>query len=56
VLPSPPAPEPEARQTRPAAGRRASGIVAPSAGGVRSREKIVWEWPDVAGRLIEDWR
>ena len=56
VLPSPPAQEPEARQTRPAAGRRSSGIVAPSAGGVRSREKIVWEWPDLAGRLIEDWR
>jgi chromosomal replication initiator protein len=56
VPPSPPAAEPEAPPARPAAGRRSSGIVAASAGGVRSREKMVWEWPDLADRLLEDWR
>jgi chromosomal replication initiator protein len=40
---------------RPAA-RRSSGIVAPTAGGARSREKMVWEWPGLADRLLEDWR
>lgn len=40
---------------RPAAGR-ASGIVAPSAAGARSREKMVWEWPDIGDRAIEERR
>ena len=35
-------------------GLRTSGIVVSSAGGVRSREKMVWEWPDPADRLLED--
>jgi chromosomal replication initiator protein len=35
---------------------RSSGIVAPTAGGARSREKTVWEWPDIGDRLIEEWR
>ncbi|MEO8226079.1 MAG: DnaA/Hda family protein, partial [Gemmatimonadota bacterium] len=35
---------------------RTSGIVAPLSGGVRSREKMVWEWPDIAARIIEEWR
>jgi chromosomal replication initiator protein len=39
----------------PPAGR-ASGIVAPGAGATRSREKTVWEWPQVADRVIEEWR
>jgi chromosomal replication initiator protein len=39
---------------RPAAAR-SSGIVAP-AGGVRSREKVVWDWPDVGDRIVEEWR
>jgi chromosomal replication initiator protein len=39
---------------RPAASR-SSGIVAP-AGGVRSREKVVWDWPDVGDRIVEEWR
>ena len=39
---------------RPAAPR--SGIVAPSASGARSREKMVWEWPDIVERAIEEWR
>ena len=35
---------------------RPSGVAAPSGAGVRSREKMVWEWPDVAARMIEDFR
>ena len=38
---------------RPAS--RSSGVVAP-AGGARSREKIVWDWPDVGDRIVEEWR
>ena len=34
---------------------RSSGIVAP-ASGARSREKIVWDWPDVGERILEEWR
>jgi chromosomal replication initiator protein DnaA len=34
---------------------RLSGVVAP-AGGARSREKVVWEWPDVGDRIVEEWR
>jgi hypothetical protein len=55
VVPGPPAEAPVA-QPRRAPGQRTSGIVAPTAGGSRSREKMVWEWPDVADRLLEDWR
>jgi chromosomal replication initiation ATPase DnaA len=46
-----PAPAP-----REAAGKRSSGIVAPSAAGARSREKMVWEWPDIGERALEEWR
>lgn len=35
---------------------RATGALAPASGGVRSREKMVWEWPDAASRIIEEWR
>jgi len=38
---------------RPAAGIRTSGV---TAGGFRSPEKSVWEWPDIGERLIEEWR
>jgi len=38
------------------AGLRTSGIVVSSAGGVRSREKMVWDWPASADRVIEDLR
>jgi chromosomal replication initiator protein len=41
--------------SRPQAGP-ASGIVAPGAGATRSREKIVWEWPQAGERVIEEWR
>jgi chromosomal replication initiation ATPase DnaA len=49
-----PAPAPsDAERRRPP---RSSGIVAPTAGGARSREKMVWEWPDVGERVLEEWR
>jgi chromosomal replication initiation ATPase DnaA len=51
-----PAPETPSPQPRRAGSQRLSGVVAPTAGGARSREKMVWEWPDLADRLIEDWR
>ena len=38
---------------RPAS--RSSGVVAP-ASGARSREKIVWDWPHVGDRIVEEWR
>jgi chromosomal replication initiator protein DnaA len=34
---------------------RTSGVVAP-ASGARSREKVVWDWPDVGDRIVEEWR
>ena len=37
------------------ANSRSSGVVAP-ASGARSREKIVWDWPDVGDRIVEEWR
>jgi chromosomal replication initiator protein len=45
---------PPAPARRP--GSRSSGIVAPTAGGARSREKMVWDWPDVGERVLEEWR
>jgi len=41
---------------RRTAGLRTSGIVVSSAGGVRSREKMVWDWPAASDRVIEDLR
>ncbi len=35
--------------------RRGSGLVAPRGGAIRSREKMVETWPDVAERLLEEW-
>ncbi len=37
-------------------GLRTSGIVVSSAGGVRSREKMVWDWPAPADRVLEELR
>lgn len=37
-------------------GPRFSGVVVSVAGGLRSREKLVWDWPEPADRLIEDLR
>lgn len=42
-----------ARPARLASGPRTSGA---TAGGFRSREKCVWEWPDLGERLVEEWR
>ncbi|HVX89330.1 MAG TPA: DnaA/Hda family protein [Gemmatimonadales bacterium] len=38
------------------ASRRSSGIVVTTSGGVKSAEKMVWDWPDLADRLVEDLR
>jgi hypothetical protein len=35
---------------------RSSGIIGAGASATRSREKMVWEWPEVAERVIEEWR
>jgi chromosomal replication initiation ATPase DnaA len=43
------------RAPRRTPNTRSSGVVAP-ASGARSREKIVWEWPDVGDRIVEEWR
>ncbi|UCG85965.1 MAG: ATP-binding protein [Gemmatimonadota bacterium] len=42
------------RIQRPSAKMRTSGIMISAAGGVKSREKMIWSWPDPADRLIED--
>lgn len=44
------------REGRGRAGARPSGVVVSSLGGVKSREKMVWEWRDPAERVIEDLR
>jgi len=38
------------------AGPRTSGVVVSSLGSIKSREKTVWDWPDVPDRLSEDFR
>jgi chromosomal replication initiator protein len=42
-----------AAPARRSSGFRTSGLLSPS-GNLRSREKMVWDWPDIADRLIED--
>lgn len=42
-----------AAPTRRSSSVRTSGLLSPS-GSLRSREKMVWDWPDIADRLIED--
>jgi len=44
------------RDSRRSAGFRTSGIVVSSLGGIKSREKVVWDWSDVADRVIEEFR
>jgi len=44
------------RDTRRSGGFRTSGIVVSSLGGIKSREKMVWDWSDVADRVIEEFR
>jgi chromosomal replication initiator protein len=41
------------RRSGPARG---AGIAAAGPGAVRSREKMVWDWPDAGDRLLEEWR
>ena len=40
---------------RRTSGMRTSGLLSPT-GNLRSREKMVWDWPDIADRLIEELR
>lgn len=44
------------RDTRRSSGFRTSGLVVSSLGGIKSREKMVWEWADVSDRVIEEFR
>ncbi len=44
-------PEPARRATP---RLRTSGIVVSPSGGVRSREKVIWRWPNITDRIIED--
>ncbi len=39
---------------QPAARPRSSGVVVAATGGVRSREKVIWHWPAVGDRLLEE--
>ncbi|HKI96621.1 MAG TPA: DnaA/Hda family protein [Gemmatimonadales bacterium] len=39
---------------RASTGMRTSGIVVSPSGGIRSREKVVWTWPNPADRVIEE--
>ncbi|HEY2824995.1 MAG TPA: DnaA/Hda family protein, partial [Gemmatimonadales bacterium] len=39
---------------RSSVGLRTSGIIVSPLGGLRSREKVVWAWPDITQRLLED--
>lgn len=45
------APKPKRRSS---VGLRTSGIIVSPLGGLKSREKVVWSWPDVTQRLLED--
>jgi len=42
--------------SRAAGGHRTGGLVVSSLGGIRSREKMAWDWPDPVDRMIEDAR
>lgn len=43
-----------ARTPRPTS--RPSGVVPIAAAGIQSREKMVWEWPDLGDHISEEWR
>lgn len=47
---------PAPRPVRRSGGSRVSGVLTVAGAAVRTREKMVWEWPDLAARLIEEWR
>ncbi|HET9151999.1 MAG TPA: DnaA/Hda family protein [Gemmatimonadales bacterium] len=42
--------------TRRMTAPRSSGVVSGAAAAARNREKMIWEWPDIADCLIEEWR
>lgn len=42
------------RPRRSTAGLRTSGILVSPTGGVRSREKFIWSWPNPADRMVEE--
>jgi chromosomal replication initiator protein DnaA len=44
-----------AAPARRSTGNRTSGLMSPT-GSLRSREKLVWDWPDITDRLIEEVR
>lgn len=44
------------RATRKSGSHRVSGVISLPSGSVRSREKMIWEWPDAGDRIIEDLR
>ena len=44
------------RDSRRAGGFRTSGLVVSSLGGIKSREKVVWDWIEVGDRVIEEFR
>ena len=44
------------KPARKSAGHRVSGVIALPSGMVRSREKMIWEWPEATDRIIEDLR
>ncbi|MEP7326629.1 MAG: DnaA/Hda family protein [Gemmatimonadota bacterium] len=41
---------------RSSGGKRLSGVVSLPAASVRSREKMIWDWPDSTDRIVEDLR
>lgn len=41
---------------RKSGSHRVSGVIALPSGTVRSREKMIWEWPEAGDRIIEDLR
>lgn len=46
----------QSRPRRSSGGKRLSGVVSLPAASVRSREKMIWEWPDATDRIVEDLR
>ena len=44
------------KPARKSGGHRVSGVIALPSGMVRSREKMIWEWPEAGDRIIEDLR
>jgi chromosomal replication initiator protein len=43
-----------AQQRRSSPRLRTSGVVVSPGGGIRSREKVIWRWPNILDRMIED--